>query len=127
MGVQGKKQQERQLNILGKETSDNILQRKRALKSRVGNTLTGVSMKDEPKGMAAEKAMGTVCHLPKSLHRIMTHAADEREISAKRFCFETLLIGLEQQGLITPGQHEEALRLKKDYGWKGRRSSDGER
>ena len=74
----------------------------------------------EPVGMAAEKAVGALCYLPKSIHRLATHYADDHDVTAKRFFFETMLIGLEQQGVITHEQHLEALTLPNEYGWKGR-------
>ena len=73
--------------------------------------------------MAAEKAVGALCFLPMSLHRLATRAAEDRDTTAKRFFLETLLIGLEQQGVITNEQHLEALQLPNEYGWKGRKAS----
>ena len=70
--------------------------------------------------LVLEKAVGALCYLPKSIHILATHEAKERDITAKRFFFETMLIGLEQQGVITRDQHIEALKLPSDYGWKGR-------
>lgn len=70
---------------------------------------------------AEEKAIGALCFLPKSIHVLATHEAKERDTTAKRFFFETLLIGLEQQGVITREQHAEALKLPNEYGWKGRK------
>lgn len=75
----------------------------------------------QPTGMAAEPAVGALCFLPKSLHRLATRAADDRDTTAKRFFLESLLIGLEQQGVITAEQHDEALKLPIEYGWKGRK------
>ena len=71
----------------------------------------------------AEKAVGALCYLPKSIHVLATHEAKNRDTTAKRFFFETLLVGLEQQGVITHEQHVEALKLPNDYGWKGRKQS----
>ena len=68
-----------------------------------------------------EKAIGALCYLPKSIHVLATHEARERDTTAKRFFFETMLIGLEQQGVITREQHAEALTLPNEYGWKGRK------
>lgn len=68
-----------------------------------------------------EKAVGALCFLPKSIHILATNEAKERDITAKRFFFETMLIGLEQQGVITREQHVEALKLPSEYGWKGRK------
>ena len=70
---------------------------------------------------AEERAVGALCFLPKSIHILATHAAKERDTTAKRFFFETLLIGLEKQGVITHEQHLEALRVPNYYGWKGRK------
>ena len=75
-------------------------------------------------GIAAEKAVGALCYLPKSIHRLATRYADDHDVTAKRFFFETMLIGLEQQGVITHEQHLEALTLPNEYGWKGRKKSD---
>ena len=71
--------------------------------------------------MEKEKAIGALCYLPKSIHMLATHEAKIRDTTAKRFYFESLLIGLEQQGVITREQHDEALRLPNEYGWKGRK------
>lgn len=68
----------------------------------------------------AEKAVGALCYLPKSIHRLATRYADDHDVTAKRFFFETMLIGLEQQGIITHEQHLQALTLPNEYGWKGR-------
>lgn len=67
-----------------------------------------------------EKSVGALCYLPKSIYRLASRAAEDRDLTAKRFFFETMLRGLEQQGVITHQQHEDALRLPSDYGWKGR-------
>lgn len=79
--------------------------------SRVGQPATS---------MAAEKAVGALCFLPKSIHRLATRYADDHDITAKRFFLETMLIGLEQQGVINHEQHVEALKLPAEYGWKSR-------
>jgi len=124
MSAIGKKKQEKSPQILGQETSDEILQRRRAIESRVGVGVSSGSsdMDKEPAGMAAEKAVGALCFLPKSLHRLATRAAEDRDLTAKRFFMESLLIGLEQQGVITPEQRVQALtELPPEYGWKGRR------
>lgn len=71
--------------------------------------------------MAAEPAVGALCFLPKSIHRLATRAADDRDLTVKRFFLESLLIGLEQQGVITAEQRTEALTLPSEYGWKGRK------
>ena len=71
-------------------------------------------------GMAAEKAVGALCYLPKSIHRLAVRYADDHDVTAKRFFLETMLIGLEQQGVITHEQRMEALKLPNEYGWKGR-------
>ena len=70
----------------------------------------------------AEKAVGALCYLPKSIHRLAVRYADDHDVTAKRFFFETMLIGLEQQGVITHEQHLAALTLPNEYGWKGRGS-----
>ena len=121
MSAIGKKKQDKSQQIIG-ESPENILQRRRALESRVGeNGKSSDSGEPEQTGMAAEKAVGALCFLPKSLHRLATRAAEDRDTTAKRFFLETLLIGLEQQGVITSEQHIEALGLPNEYGWKGRR------
>lgn len=75
----------------------------------------------QPTGMAAEKAVGALCFLPKSIHRLASRYADDHDTTAKRFFLETMLIGLEQQGVITHEQRMEALKLPSEYGWKGRK------
>lgn len=70
--------------------------------------------------MAVEKAVGALCYLPKTIHRLATRFADDHDTTAKRFFLETMLIGLEQQGVITHEQRMEALKLPNEYGWKGR-------
>lgn len=75
-------------------------------------------------GMAAEKAVGALCYLPKSIHRLASRAAEDRDLTAKRFFFETIVNSLHQQGIITDEQRAEALRLPNEYGWKGRNSSN---
>lgn len=80
------------------------------------------SNSNEPVGMVAEKAVGALCYLPKSIHRLVVRYADDHDVTAKRFFLETMLIGLEQQGVITHEQHLEALTLPNEYGWKGRDS-----
>lgn len=129
--ISKKKQQEKSPQILT-QSPEEILQRKRALESRVGDT-TAVNNQEpqfdavkkkpepEPTGLAAEKAVGALCFLPKSIHRIATRAAEDRDLTAKRFFLETLLIGLEQQGVITREQRTECLTLPNEYGWKGRK------
>lgn len=79
------------------------------------------SVQEQTTGMAAEKAVGALCFLPKSIHRLASRAAEDCDTTAKRFFLETMLIGLEQQGVITPEQHAEALKLPNEYGWKGRK------
>lgn len=102
------------------ESPEDILRRKRAIESRVGEGNTSTPTAPEPTGLAAEKAVGALCFLPKSLHRLASRAADDRDLTAKRFFFETLLLGLEQQGVITTEQRTDALALPNEYGWKGR-------
>lgn len=101
-----------------KDSPEVILQRKRALESRVGG---GSPSASEATGMAAEKAVGALCFLPKSIHRLASRHAEDHELTAKRFFYETILLGLEQQGVITPEQRTEALAVPKDFGWKGRK------
>lgn len=126
MSAIGKKKQEKPTQII-QQTSEEILQRKRALENRVGETSreSASSSSNEPTGMAAEKAVGALCFLPKSIHRLATRYADDKDITAKRFFLETMLIGLEQQGVITHEQHLEALSLPNEYGWKGRKKPNG--
>lgn len=114
-----KSKQEKSTQILG-ESPDEILRRKRAIESRVGDN-PSPSSDEEPIGMAAEKAIGALCYLPKSIHRLATRHAEDKDITAKRFFLETMLLGLEQQGVITPEQRTEALALPNEYGWKGRK------
>ena len=83
--------------------------------------LSTTQQSGQPMHMAEEKAVGALCFLPKSIHRLASHAAVNRDITAKRFFLETMLIGLEQQGVITAEQHHEALTLPNEYGWKGRK------
>lgn len=103
------------------ETPEEILQRRRALESRVGERTTSQSTEPEPVGLAAEKAVGALCFLPKSIHRLATRAAEDRDLTAKRFFLETLLLGLEQQQVITAEQRALVLQLPPEYGWKGRK------
>ena len=118
----GKKKQEKSSQILGK-TPEELLQIKRTLENRVGDSSSS-SSEPEPTGLAAEKAVGALCFLPKSLHRLATRAADDRDLTAKRFFFELILKGLQQQGIITDEQYDEAFGLPNEYGWKGRKASD---
>lgn len=119
MSAFGNKKKSQQL--LSGETPEEILQRKRALESRVGD-----SSLSEPEltGLAAEKAVGALCYLPKSIHRLASRAAEDRDLTAKRFFLELVLQGLLQQDIITQEQYDEAFRLPNEYGWKGRKSSD---
>lgn len=121
-----KKNQEKEQTIQSvlNETPDEILRRKRALESRVGDSISSSSSSsdEELTGLAAEKAVGALCFLPKSIHRLASRAAEDRDLSSKRFFMECLLIGLEQQGVITPEQRMDALSLPVEYGWKGRKS-----
>jgi hypothetical protein len=109
------------------ETPEEILQRKRNVRalheSRVGDSSSLGDEPEQPKGLAAEKPVGALCFLPKSLHRLASRAAEDRDITGKRFFLECILIGLEQQGVISPEQHADALALPAEYGWKGRSSS----
>lgn len=128
--ISKKKQQEKSPQILT-QSPEEILQRKRALESRVGGTTTVRNQElqsdttkkkpePEPTGIAAEKAVGALCFLPKSIHRLATRAAEDCDLTAKRFFLEALLIGLEQQGVITREQRTDCLTLPNEYGWKGR-------
>lgn len=83
---------------------------------------SGGEQPQQPTGMAAERAVGALCFLPKSIHRLASRYADDHDTTAKRFFLETMLIGLEQQGVITHEQHLEALSLPNEYGWKGRKT-----
>ena len=112
MSAFSKNKQEKPTQILA-ESPEEILRRKRAIESRVGEP--------EPTGMAAEKAVGALCYLPKSLHRLATRYAEDKDLTAKRFFLETMLLGLEQQGVITQEQRTKALALPNEYGWKGRK------
>ena len=120
MSAFSKNKQDKPAQILD-ESPEDILRRKRAIESRVGENSSSTSDVEKPTGMAAEKAVGALCYLPKSLHRLATRYAEDRDLTAKRFFFETILIGLEQQGVITSDQRNEALKLPNEYGWKGRK------
>lgn len=120
MSAIGKKKQDKSPQVLS-ESPEEILQRKRALESRVGDSS---SSEPELTGLAAEKAVGALCYLPKSIHRLASRAAEDRDLTAKRFFLELVLQGLLQQGIITQEQYDEAFRLPNEYGWKGRKSSD---
>ena len=121
MAAFGKNKKEKSPQILS-ETPEVILQRKRALESRVGDSSS--SDKQEPTGLAAEKAVGALCYLPKSIHRLASRAAEDRDLTAKRFFFELVLEGLLRQEIITEEQYKEAFALPNEYGWKGRRAND---
>ena len=125
MSAIGKKKQEKATQVK-QQTSEEILQRRRVLEGRMTETqsprVTDERQEPEPTGIAAEKAVGALCYLPKSIHRLATRYADDHDVTAKRFFLETMLIGLEQQGVITHEQHLEALTLPNEYGWKGRGS-----
>ena len=123
MSAIGKKKQEKSQQTLG-ESPEEILQRKRALESRVGDSSSSSSSEPELKGLAAEKAVGALCYLPKSIHRLASRAAEDRDLTAKRFFFELALKELKEQNIITQEQYDEAFRLPNEYGWKGRKSSD---
>lgn len=122
MSAIGKKKQDKSPQVLN-ESPEEILQRKRALESRVGDSSSSSSER-ELTGLAAEKAVGALCYLPKSIHRLASRAAEDRDLTAKRFFFELVLQGLQQQGIITQEQYDEAFRLPNEYGWKGRKASD---
>ena len=123
MSAISKKKQEKPVQFLS-ESPEDILRRKRDLESRVGDATVpdaSPSDKEPPTGLAAEKAVGALCYLPKSIHRLATRFAEDKDLTAKRFFLETILLGLEQQGVITPEQRTEALKLPYEYGWKGRK------
>ena len=121
MSAIGKKKQERVVQVK-QQTSEEILQRRRVLEGRMAESSSSKDADDrqELTGIAAEKAVGALCYLPKSIHRLAVRYADDHDVTAKRFFLETMLIGLEQQGVITHEQHLEALTLPNEYGWKGR-------
>lgn len=127
--ISKKKDKPKQLQMLG-QSPDEILARKRAIESRVegsssSDSSSGPSEDGDAQpvtGLAAEKAVGALCFLPKSIHRLAARAADDRDQTAKRFFLEAMLIGLEQMGVITHDQHTETLKLPNEYGWKGRKS-----
>lgn len=122
MSAFSKNKQDKPAQILD-ESPEDILRRKRAIESRVGDAAVSEASASgkEPTGLAAEKAVGALCYLPKSIHRLATRYAEDRDLTAKRFFFETILLGLEQQGVITSEQRTEALTLPNEYGWKGRK------
>lgn len=120
MAAFGKNKQEKSQQMLG-ETPDEILQRKRALENRVGDSSSS-SREPALTGLAAEKPVGALCFLPKSLHRLATRAAEDRDLTAKRFFLELVLEGLRSKEVITQEQYEQAFDLPKEYGWKGRNS-----
>ena len=121
MSAFGNKKKEKSQQLLSGETPEEILQRKRALESRVGDSS---SSEPELTGLVAEKAVGALCYLPKSIHRLASRAAEDRDLTAKRFFLELVLQGLLRQGIITQEQYDEAFKLPNEYGWKGRKSSD---
>ena len=118
MSAFSKNKQEKQTQMLS-ESPEDILARRRSLLSRVGGNPSPAV--EEPTGMAAEKPVGALCYLPKSIHRLASRFAEDHDLTAKRFFFETILLGLEQQGVITAEQRKEALEIPSDYGWKGRK------
>lgn len=126
MSAIGKKKKGNQL--FGVDTPEEILQLRRDLENRVGD---GASLHDADSdsaatGLAAERAIGALCYMPKSIHRLASRAAEDRELTSKRFFLESMLIGLEQQGVITLEQREQALaELPPEYGWKGRSTKVG--
>lgn len=121
MSAIGKKKQDKSQQVLG-ESPEDILQRKRALESRVGDVPSSSVQGQAADGLVGEKAVGALCYLPKSIHRLASRAAEDRDLTAKRFFFETIVNSLHQQGIITDEQHDEALRLPSEYGWKGRKA-----
>ncbi len=120
MSAFSKSKQEKPAQILS-ETPEDILRRKREIESRVGESIASPSEEPELTGLAAEKAIGALCYLPKSIHRLASRAAEDRDLTAKRFFFETIINGLHQQGIISDEQHDEALLLPNEYGWKARK------
>lgn len=120
MSAFSKNKQEKPAQILD-ESPEEILRRKRDLESRVGDN-PSPPLGKEPTGLAAEKAVGALCYLPKSIHRLATRFAEDKDLTAKRFFFETIINGLHQQGIISDEQRDEALRLPNEYGWKGRKT-----
>lgn len=125
MSAIGKKKQEKEVQAR-QQTSEEILQRRRVLEGRMAESPSSkdANERQELTGIAAEKAVGALCYLPKSIHRLAARYADDHDVTAKRFFLETMLIGLEQQGVITHEQHLEALTLPNEYGWKGRGSKN---
>lgn len=125
MSAIGKKKQDKSPQILA-QSPEQILQRKRELEGRVEETATPAAPTsaehEPPTGIAAERAIGALCFLPKSIHRLATDKAKDLDLTAKRFFLETMLIGLEQQGVITKEQRLDCLTLPNEYGWKGRDS-----
>ncbi len=119
MSAIGKKKQDKSPQVLTKSPEE-ILQLRRELENRVGEGSSDPDSKNELTGIAAEKAIGALCFLPKSIHRLATRYAEDRDLTAKRFFLETMLIGLEQQGVITKEQRLDCLTLPNEYGWKGR-------
>lgn len=115
-----KNKQEKPQQILN-ETPEEILRRRRALEGGIGDIPSATPADEQPEGLAAEKPVGALCFLPKSIHRLATRFAEDKDLTAKRFFLETLLIGLEQQGVITAEQRAETLKLPNEYGWKGRK------
>ena len=121
MSAIGKKKQDKSPQVLTKSPEE-ILQLRRELENRVGEGSNAPGSDNELTGIAAEKAIGALCFLPKSIHRLATRYAEDRDLTAKRFFLETMLIGLEQQGVITKEQRLDCLTLPNEYGWKGRGS-----
>ena len=128
MSAFSKNNQEKPAQILG-ESPTEIRRRRQAISAqvdnRVGESPSQLPAEEEQTGLAAEKAVGALCFLPKSIHRLASRAAEDRDITSKRYFMELILIGLEQQGVITKEQHAEALTLPFEFGWKGRKSNDG--
>lgn len=111
-------------NLVQVETPEDILRRKRAISAMHEGRAEESPVPAEVTGLAAEKPVGALCFLPKSIHRLASRAAEDRDITSKRFFMELILIGLEQQGVITPEQHSDALTLPLEYGWKGRKAQE---
>ena len=96
------------VHTIGERIQERLTRIKQQTSEETGNN-------QESADMAAEKAVGALCYLPKSIHRLAVRYADDHDVTAKRFFFETMLIGLEQQGVITHEQHLEALKLPNEY------------
>lgn len=104
------------VHTIGERIQERLTRIKQQTSEETGNN-------QESTDRTAEKAVGALCYLPKFIHRLATRYADDHDVTAKRFFFETMLIGLERQGVITHEQHLAALKLPNEFGWKGRGSN----